>query len=147
MTTTLYDQADVSRIPTREEGDSSVLWHTRDGVVAKLRAFAEDEVKHSFLTKPLGAAGYRRGFMAGIDGEAESNPYRENGSNFLRGHNDPREAWFRGYLDGSRIRTLVSQPEKAYPGIRWREYKLLNSALKSRCDFGPTLEIKGAGDE
>lgn len=106
-------------------------------VVAKLRALIEarEPIYWGKRSTVAGRRNYALGLVAGLVSGDSVNPFEgKRLSNFQRGRNDPKRAWDTGFLAGQRIRTLLTEPERAYPAILWKEYKELPPELRARVE-------------
>lgn len=124
--------------------EDKIISFRRDGVLAKLVHHA----KHaSDWGTRITIIAYRRGRDAGIDGcDVKQNPYREGDSNFQKGANNAWKAWGDGWLDGSRIRTILDNPasDSIFPPLTQAEYRHLPPSLQAIADANPVDKVGAA---
>lgn len=74
-------------------------------------------------------------YLKGVDAEGNGHtvddcPYGKKHSlpNFMRGNNDPRDAWQLGWRDADRVRRMINNPTEDFPGLTFFEAKALSDA-------------------
>lgn len=94
----------------------------------------------------LAIAAYRKGIIAGLAGGEPVTPYKPEYSypNFMKGENYPGFAWKLGVDDASRIRRILTEPEKAatiYPSLLQSEYKALPENVRAIIDASDARDV------